>query len=118
MGISEHPYTRPCTILNRVPSQVADTCGITQDSAAAVDGESLHGHAVRVLNIHDRQVSVGAIGDRGPGFSDQCQSIHTSNHEVSLAIAQNGDLVWPLRIGSRKQTQSFMKGFVSVTIHG
>ena len=27
MGTTTYPYTHPCTILNRVASQVADTCG-------------------------------------------------------------------------------------------
>src|SRR5882762_3522135 len=119
MGISEHPYTRSCTILNRVASQVADTCVITQDSAdAAVDGESLHGHAVRVLNIHNRPTSVGTIGNRGALFGDQRQSIHALNQYVLSATTRNSYSIRPLWIGNRQEFHCLVNRFFVVAIHG
>ena len=55
---SNYIYTKmsSTTPLKGVASQVAHTCGAALDSdapAAAVDGESLHGHAARVLDIHN-----------------------------------------------------------------
>src|SRR5205823_3492177 len=90
MGTAIYKYTISYTILNCVPSEVADTGAITHDSTTpTVDGESLHRHAARVLNINDWKGCAGTARDRGTVLSNQCQAIHTLNREVFSATAGN-----------------------------
>src|SRR5713101_1473827 len=116
MGTTTYPYT---PTLNRVASQVADTCGATVHApGTAVNGETLQGHAVRVLNVHDRQASVGTIRDRGALLGDQRQSIHALNQDVLSATAYNRYRIRPLRIGSRQKFHGLVDRFFPIAIHG
>src|SRR6266567_4634028 len=115
MGTTTHDYTGPCTILNRVAREIAHTCRTAIDSrATAVDGESLQGHAARVLNVHDRQASAGKICDGGTILGNQRQSIHALNHYVVFAAAYNSYRIRPLRIATCQKLHGLVNRFFLV----
>ena len=89
MGTTAYTYTKMSgTILNGVASQVADTCGVAYDSPVpAVDGESLHGHTTRVLNIHDHGVSPERSVMDAPFLVIRVSRSMLSNHYVVSATA-------------------------------
>src|SRR6185369_5661904 len=117
-GTSNFIDAKMSRTLNGVAGQVAETCGVASDSPVpAADSESLQGHLLRVLDIDDRQASVGVVDNRRTLLGDQCQSIHTLNHQISLATARNSYPVRALRIGFRQQVQDLTNRFVFVAIH-
>ena len=57
VGTFKYIDTKPSRTLNRVAGQVAETCGTAQNTLRpAVDGESLQGYPLRVLDIQDCKV--------------------------------------------------------------
>src|SRR5207253_6414598 len=116
-GTFNYIYTKPSRTLNRVAGQVAETCGTAQDTLRpAVDGESLQGYTLRILNVHDRQGPAGGIRDRCAFLRNKRQPIHTLNHQSFFALTGNNYGVWPLRI-ARQHMQGSANRVVPVTIH-